>query len=231
MPTECEKSHGRVQSVTEPINRMLTPPEAFGCVEEGVYRCSSLDPMNLQFIATLGLTIIISINPEKPSRPVRTFAQDNMIQLVHLGLRPWRSSNDNWMLMSRELIQDSMTYVLDRRKHPILLLDSTNAFVGVLRRLQHWKYSSVVAEYRAFSGGKSHYMTEIFLELIDMKCIDHDETVRRRKETEQADTGRIERRRSNEIVISLPPDEYLPEWFVRQFNLWKREKEALQSPP
>lgn len=196
---------------------MLTPPEAFGCVEDGIYRCSALDPLNLQFLSTLGLGIIISLNPEKPSKPVRSFAQENMIQLVHLGLRPWRPVIDNWMLFSKELIQDALTYILDRGKQPVLILDSTNAFVGVLRNLQHWNYSSVVAEYRAFSGGKSHYMTEIFLELLDMKCIPHEQAIKEKESKLPLS------RNETQIIIALPPEEVLPDWFQRQRELWQKE--------
>lgn len=213
---------------------MLTPPEAFGCVEDGIYRCSALDPLNLQFLSTLGLGIIISLNPEKPPKPVRSFAQENMIQLVHLGLRPWRPVLDNWMLFSKELIQDGLTYILDRGKQPVLILDSTNAFVGILRILEHWNYSSVVAEYRAFSGGKSHYMTEIFLELLDIKCISHEEAIRDQEQHDQnIDTSVQKARRpifpktnnETQIIIALPSEEVLPDWFVFQRRLWLEEQQ------
>lgn len=216
---------------------MLTPPEAFGCVEDGVYRCTSVDALSAQFLQTLGIRTVISLNPEKPSKLFRTVAQEKTVQLIHLGLRPWRPSGD-WMVLSADLIQDSLTYTLDKRNHPILILDSTNAFVGVLRRLQHWNYSSVVGEYRAYSGGKSHYFTEVFLEMIELKCLSHEEAIRRRnsepKELKRAHTApaslhmRVDQMNC-QVTVSLPPEDLLPDWFVRQRDLWNKELLAEQT--
>lgn len=164
---------------------MLTPPEAYGTVESGIYRCAAIDPFNFAFLDTLGLRSIIVLNLNRPPKVVRTFASDRNIEIVHSGLRPWMpSSKAEWMVLSQELIVDSLSFVLDTRNHPVLVLDATNAFIGTLRRAQHWNFSSVLSEYRAFSGGKPHYMTELFLELIDIQCMDHTEALRRRQSIE-----------------------------------------------
>lgn len=164
---------------------MLTPPEAFGTVESGVYRCAAIDPFHFAFLDTLGLRSIIVLNLNRPPKVVRSYAAERNVDLAHLGLRPWRSAaTAEWMVLSHELIMDALTFVLDTRNHPVLVLDATNAFIGALRRAQHWNFSSVLSEYRAFSGGKPHYMTELFLELLDINCMDHTEGLRRRKSIE-----------------------------------------------
>lgn len=164
---------------------MLTPPEAFGTVESGIYRCAAIDPFHFAFLDTLGLRSIIVLNLNRPPKVVRAYAADRNVDLVHMGLRPWRSSSiDEWMVLSHELIMDSLTFVLDTRNHPVLVLDATNSFIGTLRKSQHWNFSSVLSEYRAFSGGKPHYMTELFLELLDIKCMEHTEALRRRQSIE-----------------------------------------------
>ncbi|VVT53789.1 uncharacterized protein SAPINGB_P003750 [Magnusiomyces paraingens] len=164
---------------------MLTPPEAFGTVESGIYRCAVIDPFHFAFLDTLGLHSIIVLNLNRPPKVVRSYAAERNIDLVHMGLRPWRSAaTAEWMVLSHELIMDALTFVLDTRNHPVLVLDATNAFIGTLRRAQHWNFSSVLSEYRAFSGGKPHYMTELFLELLDIKYMDHTEALTRRQSIE-----------------------------------------------
>jgi hypothetical protein len=205
---------------------MLTPPESFGCVEDGVYRCCSINPVNLQFVLTLGVGVIISLNPEKPSKALRNFAHENNMEFVHLGIQPWRPRSD-WVLMGKEILQDVLTYVLDKRNHPILIMDGTYAFVGTLRRVQHWTYSSIVGEYRAFAGSKVHYMTEIFLEMLDINCITHQEALERRKSLDQEKVRQMSRRgRSRTIVVHTPQEDVLPDWFRRQRALWAEESRA-----
>lgn len=164
------------------IFAMLTPPEAFGTVEDGVYRCASIDPFHFAFLDTLGLRTVVVLNLTRPPKVVRSYASERQVDLVHMGLRPWRSSNTaEWMVLSHELIMDALSFVLDVRNHPVLVLDGTNSFIGTLRKAQHWNFSAILSEYRAFSGGKPHYMTELFLELLDIKCMGHTEALRRRE--------------------------------------------------
>jgi hypothetical protein len=131
------------------------------------------------------------------------------------------------MILNKELMQDSLRYVLDKRKQPMLILDSTNAFVGILRKMLHWNYSSIVAEYRVFSGGKSHYMTEIFLELLEIKCLDHDEHWDENHSHNSNDA--VQSNHNNELVVSFPSDEILPEWFVFQRDLWRKDQQDQQE--
>ena len=64
---------------------LLTPPDAFGCVEPGIYRSNMLQLANFVFIKTLGLKRVLILSPEKPARPVLTFLEENQIDLVRLS--------------------------------------------------------------------------------------------------------------------------------------------------
>lgn len=44
-------------------------------------------------------------------------------------------------------------------------------FMGCLRRLQHWNFSSIIVEYRAYAGNKARYVNEQFIELFDVDWI------------------------------------------------------------
>lgn len=43
--------------------------------------------------------------------------------------------------------------------------------MGCLRRLQHWNFSSIIVEYRAYAGNKARYVNEQFIELFDIDWI------------------------------------------------------------
>lgn len=207
---------------------MLTFPEGYGVIEDGVYRCHSVEPTNAESIRTLRLRVIVLISADRPSKFLRTFAHENEIELVHLALQPWRSTLD-WNLLGRDILQDALTYVLDRRNYPMLLVDGTNAFAGVLRKIQHWNYAAIVSEYRAYAGTRTHYMTEIFLEMLEVSLLSHEEAVRRRKSAETV-SGPTPNKASKAshygTTLHLPPEDVLPDWMRRYRDLWS-EDEAL----
>jgi hypothetical protein len=43
--------------------QQLCPPEVFGIVEKGIYRCNSLFPINFSFIKILELKTVIQLSP------------------------------------------------------------------------------------------------------------------------------------------------------------------------
>lgn len=147
------------------------------------------------------------------------------------------------MVFSRELLMDTFGFVLDKRHYPVLVWDSTQAFVGAFRRAQKWSFSSVLSEYRAYSGEKPHYMVELFLELLDVEFMEHEEAVIRRQSVEGMEAAAaaaaltvketVETRKpsesmysnmiarpkdSNHVVVILPSLENLPNWFIRHRN-------------
>ncbi|KAK6459177.1 putative tyrosine phosphatase [Scheffersomyces xylosifermentans] len=64
---------------------MLVPPENFGLVEPGIYRCSKLDSDNFPFLETLQLRSLVLLDAEKPPRSLNDFLQSNAIELFNLG--------------------------------------------------------------------------------------------------------------------------------------------------
>ncbi|CAB4385300.1 unnamed protein product [Rhizophagus irregularis] len=154
---------------------MLTPPEQFGIIEKGVYRSDMLHPSHFSFIKALQLKTALVLSPEVPTRAVLNFLEENNIKLVHLGLSIWKP-NLGWRPVSEELIKDGLEMALDVGNHPILVLctsgiHETGTFVGCLRKLQNWNFSSIVAEYRSYAGNKVRYVNEQFIELFDMDLI------------------------------------------------------------
>ena len=64
---------------------MLVPPDNFGLVEPGIYRCTKLDSDNFPFLETLKLKSLIVLDAEKPPRLLNNFIESNNIELFNLG--------------------------------------------------------------------------------------------------------------------------------------------------
>ncbi|KAF9289508.1 hypothetical protein BGZ68_009198 [Mortierella alpina] len=87
-----------------------------------------------------------------------------------------------WKPLSEELIKDGLEMVLDAKNYPIIVMDTSGiheigTFMGCLRRLQHWNFSSIIVEYRAYAGNKARYVNEQFIELFDIDWITLPETL------------------------------------------------------
>ncbi|KAF9983030.1 hypothetical protein BGZ65_002259 [Modicella reniformis] len=81
-----------------------------------------------------------------------------------------------WKPLSEELIKEGLEMVLDANNYPIIVMDTSGiheigTFMGCLRRLQHWNFSSIIVEYRAYAGSKARYVNEQFIELFDVDWI------------------------------------------------------------
>jgi len=163
----------------------------------------------------LELTTILVLSPEKPSRALKSFAEENSIKLVwfrgiqadheiHLGLQGWKPDHA-WSAMAEGLIQDSLRILLNQKTHPILVTSTSlsscsvadgrsgihevGILVGILRKLQHWSLSSIIFEYRSFAGPNARFNEEQFIELF------------------------------NESELQLPHN--LPTWWIEQQELWR----------
>ncbi|ODV94013.1 hypothetical protein PACTADRAFT_35752 [Pachysolen tannophilus NRRL Y-2460] len=64
---------------------MFVPPDNFGLVEEGIYRCAKLDPLNYPFLETLNLTSLILLDAEKPQRTLLNFVEETNTKAYHIG--------------------------------------------------------------------------------------------------------------------------------------------------
>lgn len=64
---------------------MLVPPENFGLVECGVFRCTKLETDHFPFLETLKLRSIVTLDAEKPARTLKNFVEANKIDLFNLG--------------------------------------------------------------------------------------------------------------------------------------------------
>lgn len=191
---------------------MLVPPANFGIAEEGIYRCSKVETLNLSFLETLNLKTVLFIGGQEPSKFFREFfttmsIEWNLIRVADFSaaLEPvmsggskncgsrgdheatrsdkWRDSgnsdaessfggtyhltdNDDLMLIKSSCLKKTFYELLNTEKHNVLLVDRTSIIIGILRKIQKWSLSSVINEYRLFSGKNRNYFAETFLEVI-----------------------------------------------------------------
>ncbi|KAG0669961.1 Protein required for replication of Brome mosaic virus [Maudiozyma exigua] len=63
---------------------MLVPPANFGIAEEGIYRCSKVETLNLSFLETLDLKTVVYIGGQEPSKFFREFFNRSSIQWISI---------------------------------------------------------------------------------------------------------------------------------------------------
>lgn len=157
---------------------MLVPPDNFALVEDGIYRCSKLDPINNSFLDTLQLRSIVWMDEENPTRVLSEYMEENHITLYHItdsnilqeDSEISSFKHQDWMVLRPTLISKVIRILLNsRNNHNCLLIDKSAVVVGILRHIERWCYSSIANEYRLFSGSKSNYNVESFLELINIE--------------------------------------------------------------
>lgn len=192
---------------------MLVPPANFGIAEEGIYRCSKVETLNLSFIETLNLKTVIFIGGQEPSKFFQESFNEQTIKWYLIKMsdfstagKPIGSGNrgpgidnqkhdnkrryshsrtssmdstksaesyhltdsDDLMLIKGSCIKKAFQLLLNKERHNILLVDRTSIIVGILRKIQRWNISSILNEYRLYSGKNSSYFAETFLEILQV---------------------------------------------------------------
>ncbi|SCU77302.1 LAMI_0A00606g1_1 [Lachancea mirantina] len=184
---------------------MLVPPANFGVVEEGIYRCSKIETLNLSFIETLNLRTVIFVGGQEPSKFFKEYfercciswslikvtdmssalapphranvnpAAEKMSKSAESGKSEMEiyelTDNDDLMLIKSSSQNKIFEVLLDKRNYNTIVVDKSSIVVGILRKILKWDISSVVNEYRLFTGKNSNYMAETFLELINIRLI------------------------------------------------------------
>ncbi|CAL9727957.1 protein Oca4p [Monosporozyma unispora] len=253
---------------------MLVPPAGFGIAEEGIYRCSKVETLNLSFLETLNLKTVLFIGGQEPSKFFKEFFNRSSIEWSLLRIADLssastvttienhrritahtiRSTNSNsgspnnsankgilksnssdsnppenstgndliptdnlnashqldpldendeeqenmesdyttisstsqpsfvlndsadLMLIKSICLRKAFKKLLNVKNYNILLVDKTSLIVGILRKIQKWNISSILNEYRLYSGKHSSYFAETFLELVDIRIEQDNET-------------------------------------------------------
>jgi len=129
--------------------------------------------LHLSFLERLKLKTVLYLSPDPPEAWFMEFVKDG-IDLVHLRTDEARVSA--WTPVGEGTVLDALYIVLDQARHPVLVIDQlgmhrTGLVIGCLRKAQGWALTSVIDEYRRYSGRKSRLQNEQFIELFDVDLV------------------------------------------------------------
>lgn len=276
---------------------MLVPPANFGIAEEGIYRCSKVETLNLSFLEALDLKTVLFIGGQEPSMFFKEFFNRSSINWISIKIADYsnvavpvnslsnsqvvasqeeisnpdiengissdssqnitktnkrtdskhdniadknmnadgNNDNDNnylrikstpknkhlkyvlndsdeLMLIKSSCLKKTFKVLLDHNNYNILLVDKSALIIGILRKIEKWNISSVINEYRLYTGKNRSYFAETFLELIQIEV--EQEKIENvsldRKEALSLDQGmtiETQRKMSNSNIVLITEDD------------------------
>ncbi|KAF8092586.1 hypothetical protein N665_0411s0045 [Sinapis alba] len=148
----------------------LIPPLNFAMVDNGIFRSGFPEPVNFNFIKTLGLRSIISLCPEAYPENNMQFLKSNGIKLFQFGIKGYKEPFVN---IPDYKIREALKVLLDEKNHPLLIhcnrgKHRTGCLVGCMRKLQKWCLTSIFDEYQRFAAAKARVSDQRFMELFDV---------------------------------------------------------------
>ncbi|GMM29603.1 Oca4 protein [Martiniozyma asiatica (nom. inval.)] len=154
---------------------MLVPPDNYGMVEPGIYRCSSLSSLNIGFLATLSLRCLLWVDRERPDRQVDNYLKKQRIVVHYINNESDSDSKDQFELYG-VMGARSLEVLMDVRNEDCLIVDPSGIIVGLMRKVLGWCYSSISNEYRLMVG-KANYNVETYLEVMEVKLVEPEESL------------------------------------------------------
>lgn len=152
----------------------LIPPQNFGYVETDLYRSAIPDEMNFSFLQTLHLKTVVYLSLDEPAQIFTEFLKEQDIELVRINVG---ESNIIGQSISQQIVLDAFHIMLDPERYPVIVMCNlgrhrTGTVIGCLRRLQLWSLSSIVDEFRRYTGQKQSAIHEQFIELFDTELVE-----------------------------------------------------------
>ena len=152
----------------------LIPPQNFGYVETDLYRSAMPDEMNFSFLQTLNLKTVVYLSLDEPAQLFSEFLKEQGIELVQINVG---EPGINGQIISPQIVLDAFHIMLDPERYPVIVMCNlgrhrTGTVIGCLRRLQLWSLSSIVDEFRRYTGQKQSAIHEQFIELFDTELVE-----------------------------------------------------------
>ena len=157
------------------LHHVVVPPINFAPVERNFFRSGQPAPINFPFLSQLHLRTILWLAVEDPSDALIAFADDNDIDVRHLGVVT--EGSNPWDQLTERSIVAALDVVLDKSMHPVLVCcgmgrHRSGTVVGCLRRLQGWNLASISEEYRRFAGVRGgRVLIELHIEAFDTSSV------------------------------------------------------------
>eukprot|EP00935_MAST-01C_sp_MAST-1C-sp1_P000640 g640.t1 len=132
-----------------PAKSCIVPPFRFSIVEEGIYRGAFPTLKNFRFLKRLRLKTVISLVPEvEPTKDLAEFCALEDINNLHFAVEKFTSD----VTLDAATVKSIVDIMVNADYHPLYLhcLDGahvTGMVVMCLRKVQHWKTSSIMDEF------------------------------------------------------------------------------------
>jgi tyrosine-protein phosphatase SIW14 len=126
---------------------MLVPPGHFLRAETGVFSSSFFETESYDFVQALGIRTVACLSPRQMPTSLQKFFKTQGSEVHHLGCGHWKpraiQKNDSFVPISDELAKKALELVLDKRKHPVMVICKTGVhqsatLIACLRRVLHW---------------------------------------------------------------------------------------------
>jgi len=149
---------------------LYTPPVNFAMVTHNLFRSSFPQKENFPYLRKLGLKSVLTLVQEP-------YPEENLAFLNSAGIKffqfPIPGNKEPFVVIPDTSIIGALETILDKRNHPILVhcnagKHRTGCLMGILRRLQGWALTPVLAEYRMYAAPKERVMDQMFIELFDV---------------------------------------------------------------
>lgn len=79
------------------------------------------------------------------------------------------SKKDDWMVIKRNLLSKIFEILLNKNTYNIMIVDSMDVIVSILRKIEKWNYSNLINEYRMYANKNKTYQVENFLDIIQIE--------------------------------------------------------------
>ena len=139
-------------------------------VTHNLFRSSFPQKENFAYLRKLGLKSVLTLVQEP-------YPAENLAFLASAGIQffqfPIPGNKEPFVVIPDTSIIGALVTILDRRNHPILVhcnagKHRTGCVMGILRKLQGWALTPVLAEYRMYATPKERVMDQQFIELFDV---------------------------------------------------------------
>lgn len=146
----------------------VTAPANFSQVESGVYRSACPKYLNIPFLKTLGLKVVVNLTSNCVTDEVEAFYEAAGIKLLTCDLG--RGNRKHNIHADVNASTNALKALLDTANHPVLVhckkgKHRTGCIVGLLRKQRNWALSNIFTEYCSFEPtDKNREEDERFME-------------------------------------------------------------------
>ena len=156
--------HGHVAMSTS----SSVPPTAFAMVAPHIYRSGFPTRHNIEYLSRLNLRCIVKLHVGAAhSEEVQSWVNAAGIEVVECCVA---ANKEPFVVADAEEIHKALRLILDPQRQPVLIHSlrgqaRMGVVIACLRKLQQWSYTTIIEEYRRFTGSGASLLDMQYIEL------------------------------------------------------------------